>query len=181
MNPPLHGWGIPTAWLIGFVLASWTIFAIRMHRAVEGKSPQARAQHLRVLKTGTLFWCLVFGIPIVILTLTGLWVAFPDPVIAIASHLCGARLLDGQLDMRAALQTGRGGLHTIFCQLDSGERLDIGAMVLLPAIVVYTAIPVTLLMWLSRYGLRPARKPGDPLPPLAARIMEQRDGDGTFH
>lgn len=146
----------PAAWA-GFLLLSWLVFGLRIAAAVQRQSPADRAAFARQITVGLLVWagiCLFAGAMVVA---TGAWYHFGRGLTtALAQWMC-----EGTLTISDTWSTHRFGQRVIGCAAPGQAAEPINWRVWPLVVPLCGLVLLTLLMWLTRYGLRPARPAGD--------------------
>ncbi len=150
-------------WITWFLLGSWAFFALRIMLHISEQPAGERAQALRTILLGlisvALGWCFI---GIVFLSI-GIGSMFPTLTMIGAPLSCPA---PGQFELFSQSYSYKPGQHGVvreyYCLLPDGQRETVTFLTLLYAGLLYSALLMTVTMWLGRFGLRIVRiKPKD--------------------
>lgn len=140
-------------WIGYFLAVSWAFFVVRILISVsqEGESSKGSALRKAIFGIfalafissfiGTIIFTIGIGAIFPKLTFVGAPLACPDGVVSVLSQSYSYK--PGQ----------QGVSHHIFCISKTGEQQELTFTLILYAGLVYSAILLTVLMWLGRYGL----------------------------
>lgn len=146
-----------------FLLGSWAFFVLRILLYTSEQPAGERARALREILLGlitvALGWCFI---GIVFLSI-GLGVIFPTITMIGAPLSCPA---PGQFELFSQGYSYRPGQHGVvreyYCLQPGGHQETVTFLTLLYAGLLYSALLMTVTMWLGRFGLRIVRiKPKD--------------------
>lgn len=150
-------------WIAWFLLGSWTFFALRILLYTGEQATGKRAQALRTILLGLITvafgWCFI---GIVFLSI-GLGAIFPTITMIGVPLSCPA---PGQFELFSQGYSYKPGQHGVvreyYCLLPDGHKETVTFLTLLYAGLLYSALLMTVTMWLGRFGLRIMRiKPKD--------------------
>lgn len=138
-----------------FLLGSWAFFALRILLYTSEQPAGERARALRKILLGliavALGWCFI---GIVFLSI-GLGVIFPTITMIGAPLSCPA---PGQFELFSqgySYRPGQSGVvREYYCLQPGGHRETVTFLTLLYAGLLYSALLMTVTMWLGRFGLR---------------------------
>lgn len=164
-------------WIGLFLLGSWTFFALRLAWFVSLAPGAERTQALIGYVTGLLVWavvCLFFGY---VLWVVAVGSVFPSLLEVATPLVCP----DGQFQILThaySYKPGQRGTSVdVVCLLADGGRRPILGVTIFWAGLIWSAVFLTLWLWLGKLGLRvihvgPKREPGE-----SAREHELRSRD----
>jgi len=142
-------------WIAWFLLGSWAFFALRILLYTREQPAGERAQALRRILLGLI--AVAFGwsfIGIVFLSI-GIGVIFPTLTMIGAPLSCPA---PGQFDLFAQGYSYKPGQYGVVreysCLQPDGHKEIVTFLTLLYAGLLYSALLMTVTMWLGRFGLR---------------------------
>lgn len=141
-------------WIGYFLAVSWAFFVVRILISVsqEGESSKGSALRKAIFGIfalafissfiGTIIFTIGIGAIFPKLTFVGAPLACPDGVVSVLSQSYSYK--PGQ----------QGVSHHIFCVSQTGEQKELTFTLIFYAGLIYSAILLTVWMWLGRFGLR---------------------------